>query len=73
MPSGHAQIVSFTLFYLYFLFPNNNFILLLAIFCIALTSTQRVYDKRHTKKQVYAGISTGIISAFIVSNIDIKY
>jgi len=69
MPSGHAQLVTFSLFYLYLLYPNNPILLFIASLCTTITSYQRVYTKMHTKKQVYAGIGVGLLLAFIASNI----
>jgi membrane-associated phospholipid phosphatase len=72
MPSGHAQSVSFSILYLYLLYPKNIFLFILSIIAISITSLQRIQCYRHTPKQVYSGVIVGGILAFILANIKVN-
>ena len=58
MPSGHAELITILAF---LLFQNKNITLEIAILLIIIISSQRVISKRHTIKQVIAGIILGLI------------
>jgi membrane-associated phospholipid phosphatase len=61
MPSGHAQHVFFSTFFIYFVFLNTNITLVYIVISL-LTLTQRIKYKNHTVLQVIVG---GVIGAFI--------
>jgi membrane-associated phospholipid phosphatase len=60
MPSGHAQIMLYTLSFLYLARINVMILTLIAIITI-ITLFQRVYFKRHSIVQVIAGSIVGIL------------
>ncbi len=63
-PSGHAQSIVFSVFYLFFV-KRSWILLLLGLFLSGLTILQRWKFKRHTLKQLAAGSGFGIITAYV--------
>jgi membrane-associated phospholipid phosphatase len=63
IPSGHAQHVFFSTFFIYFVFLNTN-ITFLYIFISILTLIQRVKYQNHFVTQVIAGAVVGAIIAY---------
>lgn len=73
MPSGHAQVVTFAFVYLMIQYPDNRLLPILSTMFIPVTIMQRIYSNKHTPIQTFAGIFAGILSAFILTNIDVSF
>lgn len=58
MPSGHAQMVFYSVSFLYFVF-RSNILLFTTLFLSIITNYQRVKYKNHTIKQVVVGSLVG--------------
>jgi membrane-associated phospholipid phosphatase len=63
-PSGHAQQIVYSVFYLYFVKRSTPF-LLLGLFLTGLTVYQRWKFKRHSIKQLLVGSLMGIFIGYI--------
>ena len=67
MPSGHAQSVAYST---YFLYMTSNIIwTVFSCFIIILTIYQRYSFNRHTMKQLMIGLIIGLIFSFIILKI----
>jgi membrane-associated phospholipid phosphatase len=64
LPSGHAQQILFSVFYLFFV-KRSVFLLIGGLFLSALTVYQRWKYKRHSIKQLIYGSSIGIVISYI--------
>ena len=64
MPSGHAQSVAYS-FSLLYLLTQDIKIMIIGIISVLITSTQRIYDNKHTQNQVLAGVIVGLVFALI--------
>jgi len=72
MPSGHAQIVSFTTTFLY-LTKGNRTLLLVCLFISALTLYQRWSFRRHSIEQLITGTIVGSSFSYVLFWITKKY
>jgi membrane-associated phospholipid phosphatase len=63
-PSGHAQQLSFSVFYLYFV-KKSSILLFVGLFLLSLTVYQRWKFKRHSIKQLLVGSIMGVIIGYI--------
>jgi membrane-associated phospholipid phosphatase len=72
MPSGHAQIVVFTVTFLY-LTKGNHILLLISLFIAILTLYQRWSFRRHTVEQLIIGSITGASFAYLLFFTTKKY
>lgn len=72
MPSGHAQIVSFTSTFLY-LTKGNRTLLLVCLFISLLTIYQRWSFRRHTIEQLIIGTIVGSSFSYILFWITKRY
>jgi membrane-associated phospholipid phosphatase len=72
MPSGHAQIISFAIIFL-FLTKGPPTWLLLSIFIYFLTVYQRWSFRRHTLEQLFIGTAVGSIFGYIIFWITKRY
>lgn len=63
-PSGHAQQIVYSVFYLYFV-KRSRFFLLLGLFLTGLTVYQRWKFKRHSITQLLAGSLIGIFIGYL--------
>lgn len=63
-PSGHAQQLLYSVFYLYFVKRSTPF-LLGGLFITTLTIYQRWKFKRHSKKQLFVGSIIGVLIGYI--------
>lgn len=59
MPSGHSQVATFTLLFLYFTYKKFNNYFLIYYFCILI---QRIVSNKHTFSQVVVGAVFGILT-----------
>jgi len=72
MPSGHAQSISFSIFFYYLLFGITPYIyVMLSILLLALF--QRWYNRNHTILQLIIGLVVGGLFAYIVYYISNNY
>lgn len=65
MPSGHAQHVFFSTFFIYFVFLNTKLTLLYIVISL-LTLIQRIKYQNHTVLQVIVGGVIGAIIAYYI-------
>lgn len=65
MPSGHAQLVSYSLLYLLLLGYNMFTIAIVSLFA-GITIIQRVLDKKHTPEQILVGIIVGGLISWVL-------
>ena len=65
MPSGHAQTIFFSTFFI-FLALRNNYITSFYLFISLLTVYQRVLFNVHTVLQVVVGIIVGVLFSFLI-------
>ena len=65
MPSGHAQMTGYAITFLY-LVVRNPCLLVVSVFIGALTVFQRYAYRRHTATQLFAGLTVGAITAYIL-------
>ena len=64
MPSGHAQLVTNNLVFLYLL-TNNNFVTGISIVITLLTLWQRYIFRMHTFSQLFCGSLLGCMTGYI--------
>jgi dolichyldiphosphatase len=67
MPSGHSQMIFFSLIYLY-LVKKSNFLLMTTLFLAGITLYQRWFYGRHTIEQLLVGSFIGTLFAFVWFN-----
>ncbi len=65
MPSGHAQLTAYAITFLY-LTVDNPMALITSMFIGSITLFQRYTYRRHTPKQLIAGLILGAVTANIV-------
>ena len=65
MPSGHSQLIFFTIFYTWFVSKKKD-ILIMELFFSLITIYQRWKFKRHSIPQLFAGFVVGGLLAFFV-------
>jgi membrane-associated phospholipid phosphatase len=65
MPSGHASSVIYSTIFIYFVFKNNNFVLIYLLISI-ITMTQRIANNDHTIIQILAGAFVGLIFGYFI-------
>jgi membrane-associated phospholipid phosphatase len=63
-PSGHAQQILYSVFYLFFV-KRSKLLLLIGLFLSSLTVYQRWKFKRHSIKQLLVGSIMGVIIGYI--------
>jgi membrane-associated phospholipid phosphatase len=68
MPSGHAQLFSFTFIYL-LLSTHRLYIWLISGFITVIACLHRVLTMAHTALQVIVGCCIGVIMAYLVYNV----
>jgi membrane-associated phospholipid phosphatase len=64
MPSGHAYHVAFITAFLWLVCPSIP-VLYFCLFIVCITLTERYVHKRHTVKQLFAGLIFGGVFAYI--------
>jgi membrane-associated phospholipid phosphatase len=72
MPSGHAQSIMFSTFFLYFVTGSNLF-LIIELFIGTLTLYQRWKYRRHTVEQLCVGSIFGIFISYFSFYVTKKY
>ena len=65
MPSGHAQMTGYAITFLY-LVVRNPCLLVISVFIGALTVFQRYAYRRHTATQLFAGLTVGATTAYML-------
>lgn len=68
MPSGHAQLVWYNIYFI-FIKVNNNKIKYLSLLIGCITIYQRYINKNHNELQLFFGSIIGILNAIISNNI----
>lgn len=71
MPSGHAQIVWFSVVYMYYV-VRSWLVTFVYLFVAVLTSCQRIRDRWHTPFQVLVGVLLGGCSGYYFSHQYVK-
>ena len=63
MPSGHAQLISFTLYYLFLVTKSYN-VFWITLILLTITGYQRVLSTKHTLLQVFVGTILGLLIGY---------
>lgn len=72
MPSGHAQLFSFTFFYI-LLSTHRWYIWLIYGTVTIIACLQRIWSKAHSLLQVIVGFCIGVIMGYVVYNVVVNF